>query len=340
MTTDTLGHQTPTPMQIVNRLRTLAAPLEQTARMASWRERSVAALLSTNRHEGLILATQIQREVGAIDADMAFHVIGLQAETIAWDGPLQHDAELTRLGEAIQAAERAYGLAEDQYWTRGEAPQEVETLQTAWEKRAREIEAQVLRDRGEDAMADLLLASPDEYAERMERGLRKFHGRRKPTPPAQAGDAGDTPSFGSGLAWLLILGAGVAGNALEALVFPGMRLSVGASTAGFGALGLLVAHRAVQRARRWHYAAPALREFGLPVIAGLSMLAILGSGPRSDLPAHALGMFSGACFGSALGASAIPRLPAWCQRALELLVLAVVMLAWRAAFINAAAVDG
>lgn len=142
--------------------------------------------------------------------------------------------------------------------------------------------------------------------------------------------------FGSGLAWLLILGAGIAGNALEAWVFPGMRLAVGASTAGFGALGLLVAHRAVQRARHWHYAAPALREFGLPVIAGLMMLAILGSGPRSDLAAHALGMFSGACFGTALGATAIPRLPAWCQRALELLTLAIVMLAWRAAFTGTA----
>lgn len=143
-------------------------------------------------------------------------------------------------------------------------------------------------------------------------------------------------TFGSGLAWTLILVTGAVGNAVEAYYFPSLRLSVGASTAGFGALGLLVGTRAVQKARDWNEAGPAIRAFALPTIAGLALLALLGTGPRSNLAAHALGMLSGALLGGILGLGRAPTLPPWVHRTLELLALTTLMLAWRAAFASTA----
>jgi Rhomboid family len=48
--------------------------------------------------------------------------------------------------------------------------------------------------------------------------------------------------LGSGLAWFAILLAGAFGNALDALVHPAGQTAIGASTAWFGALGILSGH--------------------------------------------------------------------------------------------------
>ncbi len=136
---------------------------------------------------------------------------------------------------------------------------------------------------------------------------------------------------GSGTAWALILATGVGGNALKCWLFPESRVAIGASTAGFGALGLLAACQAVRQARRWRAAAPAWRAFALPLGAGLAMLALLGTGPRSDLAAHALGMFSGIIAGATLGVLNTPPLAPRTQRLLELATLSLLALAWHAA---------
>lgn len=52
MNTDTPGHQTPTPMQIVGRLRTLAAPLDQTGRLIRWQD-ALAKAARTTRNGGM-----------------------------------------------------------------------------------------------------------------------------------------------------------------------------------------------------------------------------------------------------------------------------------------------
>ena len=98
--------------------------------------------------------------------------------------------------------------------------------------------------------------------------------------------------LGSGLAWTLLLAAGVSGNALNAWLHSGAHLSVGASTAVFGAVGILaslslVRHR-LHRQRRW----------ALPVAAALALLALLGTeGKQTDLGAHLFGFVSGMIFG-------------------------------------------
>jgi len=128
---------------------------------------------------------------------------------------------------------------------------------------------------------------------------------------------------GVGLCVLLLAGAG--GNALTAVAHGAHHDSVGASTALFGAIGILAATRVMSRGRR----APA-RKLWMVIAASLALLALLGTSPGSDLLAHLFGLL----LGSALGVAAAPTLPRPLrppvQWALAVAVLAVVVGAWRA----------
>ena len=98
--------------------------------------------------------------------------------------------------------------------------------------------------------------------------------------------------LGSGLAWSLLLSAGVLGNLVNACVQEPGHSSVGASTAVFGAVGILASLSLVryrnQRQRRWP----------LPVAAALALLAILGTeGKNTDLGAHLFGFVYGSFLG-------------------------------------------
>jgi rhomboid protease GluP len=100
--------------------------------------------------------------------------------------------------------------------------------------------------------------------------------------------------LGSGLAWSLLLGSGALGNLLNALVQAPAHRSVGASTAVFGAVGILAA---ISMVRYRHHL---LRRWFIPVAAGLALLALLGTeGKQTDLGAHLFGFGSGVLFGMA-----------------------------------------
>jgi rhomboid protease GluP len=106
-----------------------------------------------------------------------------------------------------------------------------------------------------------------------------------------------TQMLGPGLAAFLVVAAGAGGNLLNAFVRPPFHDSIGASTALFGAIGLLAALRQNWRARG---SSSALR-FWVPVAGGLMLLAFLGvSGERTDILAHALGFLAGLCLGIAV----------------------------------------
>ena len=99
------------------------------------------------------------------------------------------------------------------------------------------------------------------------------------------------PGVGSGL--LLLAGAG--GNLLNAWVHGAGHVSVGASTALFGAIGILCG---LQSARRWRIR---VRRRGawLPLAAGLGLLAMLGvAGERTDVSAHLFGLVCGIPLGA------------------------------------------
>jgi membrane associated rhomboid family serine protease len=126
---------------------------------------------------------------------------------------------------------------------------------------------------------------------------------------------------GVGLFALLLAGAG--GNALTAVAHGAHHDSVGASTAMFGAIGILAATRVMSRGRR-----SAARKLWIVVAASLALLALLGTSPGSDLLAHLFGLLLGGAVG--LAAAPTPPRPVRppVQWAFAVAVLAVVVGAW------------
>lgn len=107
-------------------------------------------------------------------------------------------------------------------------------------------------------------------------------------------------SFGFGLGGALVLTAGALGNLANALLQGPPHSTIGASTAVFGALGLLVGHALV-----WRRPARRGRPAWLPIGAALALLAMLGTeGERVDLWAHGFGLATGVAVGAI--AAALP----------------------------------
>lgn len=99
--------------------------------------------------------------------------------------------------------------------------------------------------------------------------------------------------IGAGLAWSLILGSGILGNLTNASLHFSGHISVGASTAVFGAVGILAATGVVRH--RHHLQ----RRWPLPVAAGLALLTVLGTaGEHTDLGAHLFGFLWGMVLGA------------------------------------------
>jgi membrane associated rhomboid family serine protease len=98
--------------------------------------------------------------------------------------------------------------------------------------------------------------------------------------------------MGPGYAVGLVLLAGAVGNLLAAMVHGPAHVAVGASTATFGAIGILAAFRlrapTLGRARRKPWLVP---------VAALVLLAMLGASRGADIVAHALGLVVGAAVG-------------------------------------------
>jgi len=126
--------------------------------------------------------------------------------------------------------------------------------------------------------------------------------------------------------WLLLL-AGAGGNAVTAAVHGGDHVSVGASTATFGAIGILAALRIIGGR-----AGAGGRKSWVVIAASLALLALLGTGPHADLLAHLFGFLLGGGLGliAALTIKKIP--PAPVQWLLAAAAGAAVVGAWRAAF--------
>lgn len=136
--------------------------------------------------------------------------------------------------------------------------------------------------------------------------------------------------LGSGPAWSLLLASGALGNLFNAWVQSPDHRSVGASTAVFGAVGILTA---ISTVRYRHHLQ---QRWLIPVAAGLALLAILGTeGKNTDLGAHLFGF----CFGLIFGALAEVLMRKWgrpeglLNLLLALLSSALVAVAWWAAIV-------
>lgn len=104
--------------------------------------------------------------------------------------------------------------------------------------------------------------------------------------------------LGPGLAWLAVLGTGLAGNLANAWLQPPDHLSLGASTGVFGAVGTLAALQwrrygrlDWRRLRRW-----------APLVIGAVLLGYLGTGGETtDVVAHISGTAAGLLLGGLVG---------------------------------------
>jgi len=109
--------------------------------------------------------------------------------------------------------------------------------------------------------------------------------------------------LGGGVGWIAIVLAGTLGNALNGWLEAPGHLSIGASTAVFGALGLLTAYTW----RRGFPRGTSFRARVAPVVAGIALLAYTGTGgPNTDIGAHLTGFAMGFAIGFAVARAPLP----------------------------------
>ncbi len=139
--------------------------------------------------------------------------------------------------------------------------------------------------------------------------------------------------LGAGLGWLLILMSGILGNTVNVLAHADRsHFSVGASTAVFGALGLIVGYQLVREWRSSGWRWP--KRLWIPLGGGLVLLGFLGAGgERTDVLAHLWGFLAG----MVLALPVAWKDWAWIrsvkvQAVLAVLSLTVVAASWMTAF--------
>jgi len=126
-------------------------------------------------------------------------------------------------------------------------------------------------------------------------------------------------SVGPGAACALMLLSGVAGTFAAAALLRHDFVSIGASTAVFGALGALAA---LPRGNR---------RFWIPVLGGVALLVLLGTSKRADVAGHLCGFVFGVLAGAAV--SFLPPLRNRAAQAwLAVVTACIPLVAWLAAF--------
>jgi rhomboid protease GluP len=133
---------------------------------------------------------------------------------------------------------------------------------------------------------------------------------------------------GSGVGLVLVLLAGAGGNVLTAVVHRTGHVSVGASTAIFGSLGILAGLRLVAP----HRVGLGATRSWIVVAASLALLTLLGTGPEADLLAHLFGLLVGGGLGLLAALALRSEPPVWLQWLLVVGAGAVVAGAWRLAW--------
>ena len=146
------------------------------------------------------------------------------------------------------------------------------------------------------------------------------------------------PQLGTGVTWLAIVLSGALGNAINSWAYRSeAHNTIGASTAVFGALGLLVSVDFLAR-----FSSPHTRsrwQLVLPVGAGLALLAYLGSGGENehqrdhiDYMAHFWGFVSGLILGAIATFTKLrARVPLSGQRLAAITAIALLAFAWHLA---------
>jgi rhomboid protease GluP len=130
--------------------------------------------------------------------------------------------------------------------------------------------------------------------------------------------------LGEGVGWGAILLAGALGDTLNTLVQPLGHRSIGASTAVFGALGILAAYswrRGLLKNAPW-------KTRIAPIVAGIALLAYTGTGgENTDVIAHLAGFVVGLVLGATLASAPLVD-SRRVQRLCAAVSLAIIVGAW------------
>ena len=133
---------------------------------------------------------------------------------------------------------------------------------------------------------------------------------------------------GWGIGWFMIFVAGIIGNIANAIFFTRGHLSVGASTAIFGAIGILVAYQFFKKIRL-----PGQRiKAWVPLGGGLALLGFLGSGKHVDITAHLFGFMAGIIMGSLYTILVRRQIERSHQAYCFLITFSIIALSWLRAF--------
>ncbi len=130
---------------------------------------------------------------------------------------------------------------------------------------------------------------------------------------------------GWGAGTLMVLFSGSAGNLINAWVYGSGHLSIGASTAVFGAIGILSGYQFFRRRKNAFHKTAAW----LPLACGLALLGFLGTGDHVDLAAHLFGFLVGILAGIGY-AMANTIIGPFGQKICMCIVAAVLLGAWAA----------
>jgi len=172
------------PIDNAAAIKELESRIRQIDAKESWRK--MAQLDHAAREAGqetspveLLALSKAIRDSGEWPPDTGFFYVVAALMQIADDldvDPEEDDPALKAIGEKLRAAEVAHGLAEDEYWPLGEAPDDVEQLRAEWEAAHDRRTAAVFRAHGEGDMADLFLNDRLAFDRRYERGRRAILG--------------------------------------------------------------------------------------------------------------------------------------------------------------------
>lgn len=136
---------------------------------------------------------------------------------------------------------------------------------------------------------------------------------------------------GLGVSWCLVLLAGVLGNLATAYLTGPGRVALGASTATFGALGLMSVFQFVRNYRQYHELRSVWNRTWIPLGAGTALLALLGAGPGADVLGHLCGFVAGLLSACATTRLLENRTPDRVQALLAITAALVVFGAWHLA---------
>ena len=162
--------------KVMDIMANLQAIARQQSDRTSWRDR--LAFYHASRKEGdpidhsfLLRTYQAARNARDIDPDLAFYMITLLFDNFCGER-YEDDPKLKKITAKIRDIEKREGLKDDEYFARGEEPDDLEKAEDEWDQRHTEIQASIMRDHGEGDMADLYLNDRDEYDRRFCRGRK------------------------------------------------------------------------------------------------------------------------------------------------------------------------